>query len=85
MCSVGRVNVFSFGGNVSSFRPDVSSFRPNVFTLAGHVFSFRRRASPRFRRRRGGEMPRCAWNDTGLGLWAAQVSAAGTVEIRSAD
>ena len=44
MCSVGRVNVFSFGGNVSSFRANVFSFRPNVFTFAGHVFSFRRRA-----------------------------------------
>ncbi len=32
MCSVGGVNVFSFGG-------DVFSFRPNVFTLAGQVFS----------------------------------------------
>ena len=32
MCSVGRVNVFSFGG-------DVFSFQPNVFTLAGQVFS----------------------------------------------
>ena len=47
MCSVGRVNVFSFGGNVSSFRANVSSFWPNVFsfegdvsTLAGDVSSF---------------------------------------------
>ena len=46
MCSVGGVNVFSFGGNVStlranvsSFWPDVFTFRPNVFTLAGQVFS----------------------------------------------
>ena len=53
MCSVGRVNVFSFGGDVSSFWanvfsfggnvfsfwPDVFTFRSNVFTLAGQVFS----------------------------------------------
>ena len=44
MCSLGRVNVFSFGGNVSSFRANVFTFRPNVFTLAGQVFSFRWRA-----------------------------------------
>ena len=56
MCSVGRVNVFSFGGdvfsfwanvssfggNVSSFRADVSSFEGDVSTLAGDVSSFRR-------------------------------------------
>ena len=54
MCSVGRADVFSFGGdvfsfsaNVFSFGPNVSSFRPNVFsfegnvsTLAGDVSSF---------------------------------------------
>ena len=39
MCSVGRVNVFIFGGDVFSFGGDVFSFQPNVFTLAGPVFS----------------------------------------------
>ena len=39
MCSVGRVNVFSFGGDVFSSGGDVFSFQPNVFTLAGQVFS----------------------------------------------
>ena len=47
MCSVGWVNVFSFGADVSSFRANVSSSWPNVFsfegdvsTLAGDVSSF---------------------------------------------
>ena len=63
MCSVGRVNVFSFGGdvfsfggNVSSFRANVFTFRPNVFTLAGQVFSFRWRALVGDRGRREGEI-----------------------------
>ena len=37
MCSVGWVNVFSFGADVSSFRANVSSFWPNVFSFEGNV------------------------------------------------
>ena len=44
MCSVGRADVFSFGGNVFSFWPNVFTFWRNVFILAGQVFSFRWRA-----------------------------------------
>ena len=40
MCSVGRVNVFSFGANVSSFRANVSSFWPNVFSFEGVCVHF---------------------------------------------
>ena len=47
MCSGGRANVFSFGGDVSTLAGDVSSFWANVFsfegdvsTLAGDVSSF---------------------------------------------
>ena len=53
VCSVGRANVFSFGGD--------------VFTLAGQVFSFGWGASPRFRRLRG-EMTRGNWL-VGDGEW----------------
>ena len=42
MCSVGWVNVFSFGGNVSSFLANVFSFEGDVSTLAGDVSSFGR-------------------------------------------
>ena len=52
MCSVGRVNVFSFGGdvfsfwaNVSSFGGNVSSFRPDVFTFEGDVSTLARNVS----------------------------------------
>ena len=40
VCSVGWVNVFSFGGDVSSFWPNVFNFEGNVSTLAGDVSSF---------------------------------------------
>ena len=65
MCSVGRADVFSFGGNVSRFRANVSSFWADVFsfegnvsTLAGDVSSFRRCALVGDGARTQGEIPR---------------------------
>ena len=76
MCSVGRVNVFSFGADVSTFRANVSSFWADVFsfegdvsTLAGDVSSFWRGALVGDGARTDGAIPRvrCA----ALGMTAA--------------
>ena len=58
VCSVGWVNVFSFGGDVSSFRANVSSFEGDVSTLAGDVSSFWRGALVGDGARTEGEIPR---------------------------
>ena len=66
MCSVWQANVFSF-------LPNVFSFRPDVFTLAGQVFSFRRCASARLRRPRGGDVARSARRNR-WGVWGGSTT-----------
>ena len=80
MCSVGRVNVFSFGGNVSSFRANMSSFWPTVFsfegnvsTLAGDVSSFWRCALAGDGARTEGEIPRLRCAALGMTTAAGEV------------
>ena len=80
MCSVGRADVFSFGGNVSSFRANVSSFWPNVFsfegdvsTLAGDVSSFRRGALVGDGAWTEGEIPRLRCAALGMTTAAGEV------------
>ena len=80
MCSLGRVNVFSFGANVSSFLAKVSSFWTNVFsfegdvsTLAGDVSSFWRCALVGDGARTEGEIPRLRCAALGMTTAAGQV------------
>ena len=87
MCSVGRANVFSFGGdvfsfwaNVFSFGANVSSFWPNVFsfegdvsTLAGDVSSFWRGALVGDGARSEGEIPRLRCAALGMTTAAGEV------------